>query len=224
MVHQVVWQAYVHRFDLEYTDRFRKQPLNGTTPRPPPGRPDVGPARYDVARSSRRPPDVGTAFRHRTKPAERLRRAGIAVGWIASQHGNIRSAWQIERLPGSCLPGKDGPDCSCSLESRHGFHGSGSRTNATESAENPLPSVASLAWQRSGVRARSGPLPRQGKTRRGCESRHCPVPEPSAGQKAEMGAQRRHRDLRGHHARLRRFSESAGWPTVSWRLTSDSSA
>jgi hypothetical protein len=29
----VVWRAYVHRFDLEHTDRFCKQTLNWTTPR-----------------------------------------------------------------------------------------------------------------------------------------------------------------------------------------------
>ena len=43
------------------------------------------------------------------------------------------------------------------LESRRGFHGSGSRSNAAETAENPLPAVASLAWKRSGVRFPSGP-------------------------------------------------------------------
>src|SRR2546430_1900918 len=38
-----------------------------------------------------------------------------------------------------------------------GFHGSGSRTNAAEIADNPLPPIASLAWKRSGVRFPSGP-------------------------------------------------------------------
>jgi hypothetical protein len=72
---------------------------------------------------------------------------------LGGQRGQTRKTGQARvscGASGIAWQAKTGLNCLCSLESRRGFHGSGSRTNAAETAENPLPGVSSLAWKRSG--------------------------------------------------------------------------
>ena len=104
------------------------------------------------------------------------------------------------RWSGDYLADKYWPERFCSLESRRGFHGSGSRTSAAKAAENPLPGVVSLVWKGSGVRGRSGPPPRRGKALRRHVSRQGPVPEALVGQKAETEARSQQRGRRDCHA------------------------